>query len=148
MGLIVVSSEEEEEEQHTDEVKEVQRIYKKGKETKRKILTGILIMSDEIIILVHVLIILTQINVKLVKLNLFTVYFIVAVRKVAAGHTIIADRHKTVAEGWRLFEEAVDESMPRDLLQQLKEKMTPTPPPSPMDLGQASQQSPVKREGE
>ena len=75
-----------------------------------------------------------------------------------AGHTMILEGHKTVAERWRMFEEAVDESMPRDLpqlLRQLKEKTTPTPPPLPMDIGQASQPSqpvpampsPVKREG-
>ena len=154
MGLIVLSSEEEEEEQQTEEDKEVQRIYEKGKDMKRKILTGMSIMSDKFIILVHVLIILIQINVKLVELNIFTVYFVVVVRKVAAGHTMISDEHKTVAEGWRLFEEAVNESMPDlpQLIRQLKEKTTPTAPQSPMDLGQASQQSqapsPVKREGE
>ena len=40
---------------------------------------------------------------------------VVVVRTVAAGHTMIAYGHKTVAEGWRLFEEAVDELMPKDL---------------------------------
>ena len=80
-------------------------------------------------------------------------------RKVAAGHTMISEGHKTVAEGWRMFEEAVDESMPRDLpqlLQQLKEKTMLMPPPLLMDIGQATQASqpvsampsPVKREGE
>ena len=56
MGLIVVLSEEEKEEQQTEEDKEVQKIYKKGKEMKRKILTGMSmsIMSDKFIILVHV----------------------------------------------------------------------------------------------
>ena len=159
MGLIVVSSEEEEEEQQTEEDKEVERIYQKGKEMKRKILTGMSIMWDKFIILVDVLIILIEINVELVQLNLFRVNFVVAMRKVAAGHTMISDGHKTVAEGWRMFEEAVDESMPRDLcqvLQQLKEKTMLMPPPSPMYLGQgtqASQQSlpsmrsPVKRVG-
>ena len=37
MGLIVVSLEEEEEEQQTEEDKEVERIYQKGKEMKRAI---------------------------------------------------------------------------------------------------------------
>ena len=57
-----------------------------------------------------------------------------------------------------MFEEAVDESMPRDLpqlLRQLEEKMMPTSPPSPMDIGQATghtqpvlaMPSPVKIEG-
>ena len=57
-----------------------------------------------------------------------------------------------------MFEEAVDESMPGDLpqlLRQLKEKSMPMPPPSPMDIGQASQPSqpvpamllPVKKGG-
>ena len=46
IGLIVVSLEEEEEEQQTEEDKEVERIYQKGKEMKRKILTGMSIMSD------------------------------------------------------------------------------------------------------
>ena len=150
MGLIVVLLEE----QQTEEDKEVQRIYEKGKETKRKISPSMLIMSDEFIILVHVLIILIEINVELVELNVFTVHFVVAVRKVAAGHKMILDGHKTVAEGWRMFEEAVDESMPGDLPQflwQLKGKMMLMPPPLPMDLEQASQHSPVpspvKREG-
>ena len=50
MGLIVVSSEEEEEEeQKTEEDKEVEQIYQKGKEMKRKILTGMSIMLNELI---------------------------------------------------------------------------------------------------
>ena len=53
MGLIVVSSEEEEEKQKTEEDKEVEQIYQKGKETKRKILTGMLIMSNKLIELVQ-----------------------------------------------------------------------------------------------
>ena len=65
MGLIVVLSEEEEEQQ-TEEDKEVERIYQKGKEIKRKILTGLSIMSDKSTTLVHVLIILIEINVELV----------------------------------------------------------------------------------
>ena len=76
----------------------------------------------------------------------------------ASGHSIIAEGHKNVAVGWRMFEEAVDESMPGELsqlLRQLKEKTMSTPPPSPMDIGQASGQtqpvpatpSPVKMEG-
>ena len=55
---------------------------------------------------------------------------------------MITDGLKTVADRWRLFEEAVDESIPGDLpqlLQQLKEKTTLTPPPSLMDLGQTSE---------
>ena len=54
MGLVVVLSEEEEEQQ-TEEDKEVEQIYQKGKETKRKILTGMLIMLNEFIILVQYL---------------------------------------------------------------------------------------------
>ena len=49
----------------------MERIYQKGKEMKRKILTGMSIMLDEFIILVHVLIILIEINVELVELNVF-----------------------------------------------------------------------------
>ena len=85
-----------------------------------------------------------QINVKHVELNVFWVNFVLAVRKVAAGHTMISEGHKTVAEGWRMFEEAVNKSMPRDLPQllwQLKEKTMPMPPPSLMDIGQATQPS-------
>ena len=62
----------------------------------------------------------------------------------ASGHSMIAEGYKNVAEGWRMFEEAVDESMPRglpQLLRQLKEKTMPIPPPSPMDIGQASGQT-------
>ena len=55
MGLVVVSSEEEEEEQQMEEDKEVERIYQKGKETKRKIITCMSIMSNELIILVQYL---------------------------------------------------------------------------------------------
>ena len=55
MGLIVVSLEKEEEEEKTEEDKEVEQIYQKGKETKRKILMGMLIMSNELIILVQYL---------------------------------------------------------------------------------------------
>ena len=55
MGLIVVLSEEEEEEEKTEEDKEVERIYQKGKDTKRKILTGMSIMLNELIILVQYL---------------------------------------------------------------------------------------------
>ena len=51
MGLVVVSSEEEQ----TEEDKEVEHIYQKGKETKRKISTGMLIMLNEFIILVQYL---------------------------------------------------------------------------------------------
>ena len=53
MGLIVVSSEEEEEEEKTAEDKEVEQIYQKRKEMKRKILMGMLIMSNELITLVQ-----------------------------------------------------------------------------------------------
>ena len=71
---------------------------------------------------------------------------------------MILEGHKMVAEGWRMFKEAVDDSMPGylpQLLQQQKEKTMPMPPPSPMDIGQATQASqpvpamlsPVKREG-
>ena len=38
-------------------------------------------------------------------------------RKVVADHTIILEGHKTVDEGWRMFEEVVHESMPGDLPQ-------------------------------
>ena len=61
----MVSSEEEEDKQQMEEDKEVERIYQKGKEMTRKILTGMLIMSDEFIILVHVSIILIEINVEI-----------------------------------------------------------------------------------
>ena len=43
----------------------------------------------------------------------------------ASGDSMISEGHKTAAEGWRMFEEAVDESMHGDLpqiLRQLKEK--------------------------
>ena len=53
MGLMVVSLEEEEEEEKMEEDKEVEQIYQKGKETKRKILTGMSIMSNALIILVQ-----------------------------------------------------------------------------------------------
>ena len=40
VGVIVVDSLEEEEEEQTEEDQEVERIFKKGQETKKKILTG------------------------------------------------------------------------------------------------------------
>ena len=70
-------------------------------------------------------------------------FSLVAVRKVAASHKMVAQGHAAVAEGWQLFEEAVEEAGPGDLpnlLHQLKGKTTPTempPPPqsSPMEVG-------------
>ena len=43
--MIVVDSSEEEEEAATEEDKEVEQIFKKGQETKRKILTGTVLYS-------------------------------------------------------------------------------------------------------
>ena len=94
--------------------------------------------------------------VKLVKLMTF---LLVAVRKVAASHKMVTQGHAAVAEGWQLFEEAVEEAGPGDLpnlLRQLKGKTTPTqmPPPqqsSPMEVGDKTTMlpsaSPVKIEG-
>ena len=39
-SVIIVYSSEEEEEERTEEDKEVEKIFKKGQEVKRKILTG------------------------------------------------------------------------------------------------------------
>ena len=74
--------------------------------------------------------------------------FIVTVRTVTVGHKMLANGHKTVAEGWDLFKEAVEEAGPRDLPQllwQFKGKMMlmlmPTPPPpSLMEVGQGKGQ--------
>ena len=87
-------------------------------------------------------------------------FWLVAVRKVAAGHKMVAQGHATVAEGWDLFEEAVEEAGPSDLpilLHQLKGKTTPmqmpTPPPqaSLMEVGEKTPMlppaSPVKKDG-
>ena len=62
----------------------------------------------------------------------------------ASGHSMIVEGHKNVAEGWRMCEEAVDESVSGELsqlLRQLKEKTMPTPPPFPMNIGQATGQT-------
>ena len=87
-------------------------------------------------------------------------FLFVAVRKVAASHKMVAQGHATVAEGWELFEEAVEEAGPGDLpnlLHQLKGKTTPTettppPPASPMEVGEKTSMpppaSPVKKEKE
>ena len=73
---------------------------------------------------------------------------------------MVAHRHATVAEGWELFEEAVEEAGPGDLhnlLHQLKGKTTPTettppPPASLMEVGEKMSMlppaSPVKKEKE
>ena len=47
-GVIIVNSSEEEEEERTEEDKEVKKIFKKGQEAKRKILTGMSNMSNEV----------------------------------------------------------------------------------------------------
>ena len=73
---------------------------------------------------------------------------------------MVAQGHTTVAEGWELFKEAVEEAGPSDLpnlLHQLKGRTTPmetTPPPpaSPMEVGEKTSMlptaSPVKKEKE
>ena len=43
-----MDSSEEEEEERTEEDKEVEKIFKKGQEAKRKILTGMSHMSDKV----------------------------------------------------------------------------------------------------
>ena len=92
--------------------------------------------------------------VKHVKLNDF---LFVVVRKVAASHKMVAQGHTTVAEGWELFKEAVEEAGPCDLsnlLHQLKDKTMPTettppPPASLMEVGEKTTMlppaSPVKK---
>ena len=64
-------------------------------------------------------------------------------QKVAASHKLVTQGHAAVAEGWQLFEEAVEEAGPSDLpnlLRHFKGKTTPTqmpPPPQtlPMEVG-------------
>ena len=86
-------------------------------------------------------------------------FLLVAVRKVAAGHKMVAQGHATVVEGWELFKEAVEEAVLGDLpnlLWQLKGKMTPmqmpTPPPQAltMEVGEKTPMpppaSPIKKE--
>ena len=88
--------------------------------------------------------------VEKVKMYFKCIYCSVAVRSVAAGH-------KMIAEGWEMFEVAVDEvragELPQ-LLRSLKGMTTPppeTPPtPPPMDVDEASRKetlspSPVKK---
>ena len=81
-------------------------------------------------------------------------FLLVAVRKVAASHKMVAQGHAAVAEGWELFEEAGPGDLP-DLLHQFKGKTTPTqmpPPPqaSLMEVGEKTTMpppaSPVKKE--
>ena len=71
------------------------------------------------------------------------------------GHKLVTQGHAAVAEGWQLFEEAVEDAGPGDLpnlLRQLKGKTTPTqmPPPqqpSPMEVGSMPPPaSPIKKE--
>ena len=38
------------------------------------------------------------------------IFLVIAVRKVTAGHKLVAQGHTAVAEGWQLFEEAVEEA--------------------------------------
>ena len=44
-------------------------------------------------------------------------FLLVAVRKVATGYKLVTQGHAVVAEGWQLFEEAVEEAGPSDLPQ-------------------------------
>ena len=83
------------------------------------------------------------------------IFLVVVVRKVAASHNLVTQGHTAVAEGWQLFEEAVEETGPSDLpnlLWQLKGKTIPTqmpPPPQslPMEVGSMPPPaSPVKIE--
>ena len=71
------------------------------------------------------------------------------------GHKLVTQGNAAVAEGWELFEEAVEDAGPGDLpnlLRQLKRKTTPTqmPPPqqpSPMEVGSMPPPaSPIKKE--
>ena len=47
-GVIILDSLEEEEEERMEEDKEVEKIFKKGQEAKRKILTGMLNVLDKV----------------------------------------------------------------------------------------------------
>ena len=88
-----------------------------------------------------------HVHVEHVELNYF---LFVAVRKVAAGHKMVAEGYSTVVEAWELFEKAVEEAGPGDLpnlLRQLKGKtmLTETTPPplaSPMEGGEKTQMLP------
>ena len=63
-------------------------------------------------------------------------FLIVAVRKVAVGH-------RMVAEGWKMFEEAVEEGAPGDLpalLRHLKGKTTLSSP-TPIEISEDTQES-------
>ena len=102
-GVIIVDSSEEEEEERKEEDKEVEKIIKKGQKAKRKILTGV---SDEVKISTSIIL-----NICILYVELM-IFFIVAVRKVAAGHKLVTQGHAAVAEGWQLFEEAVEEAGP------------------------------------
>ena len=60
---------------------------------------------------------------------------LIAVRAVAAGHKMVSEAHKTIADGWPLFEEASQETGPGDLpqlLRSLKGMSTPTQTPNLM----------------
>ena len=70
-GVIIVDSSEEEEEERTEEDKEVKKIIKKGQEAKRKILTGMLNVSDEVKIITSIILNICIIYVEHVKLIIF-----------------------------------------------------------------------------
>lgn len=71
--------------------------------------------------------------------------FTVAIRKVAAGH-------KMVAEGWAIFEDAAEDAGPGQLptlLRQLVSNVTPTATPTPMDtgsFGESTGEAKIKKE--
>ena len=118
MGLVVSL---EEEEQQTEEDKEVERILSEGKRDEEENINGYVDHVKWIHNISTVpVIILNQINVEHVELNVFWVNIVCSREKSGSGHSMISEGHKTVAEGWRMFEEAVDESMPGDLPQLLR----------------------------
>ena len=146
VGLEVVEDEKAgQEEEETEEDKEVQRIVDQGSEVKRKILTGESKGSKGC---GEYLFEMWCIKVKRVKMIYFTC--------VSAVHTVAA-RHKMVAEGWTLFEEAVNQAGAGDLPQLLQSIRTMTTPPplttpakaASMDIAARTPgPSPVKKGGE
>ena len=125
VGLIVVNDDDVEQE---EEDREVERILAKGKEAKRKLATGMYGFNVELVELYCTVQYSTHITIIYPMSNMSnSVPYLLAVRTVAAGHRMIA-------EGWEMFEEAVEAAGTGDLpqlLRLLRGMTKPIPPPSP-----------------
>ena len=71
----------------------------------------------------------------------FVYVLLVAMRAITAGHKMVSEGHKTITDGWLLFEKVCEEAELGNLLQllrSLKGMLMPTLTPQPMATSQTS----------